>query len=98
MGRKLFYAVLLGCFAFNLNAQSESRPMHTYTLSGGFWRTDAGFISTLRIKNSLVVAPLAVTPVLYMTDGTTYELPAVSLDKSAAATINLNDALQSTAA
>ena len=65
----------------------------TYTMYSGLWRTDGGFVSTIRIKNVLVVAPMDVTPVLFMADGTPYLLPSVHLAVSGVATININDAL-----
>ena len=51
-----------------------AKVMKTYTMYSGLWRTDSGFVSTIRIKNILVVAPLDVTPVLFMADGTPYPL------------------------
>jgi hypothetical protein len=36
----------------------------------GLWRVDGNFQSTIHMKNSLVVAPVQVTPVLCMADGT----------------------------
>src|SRR5216684_2521379 len=52
----------------------------TYTMYSGLWRTDGAFVSTAHIKNVLITAPLAVTPILYMADGTEYDLPALQLD------------------
>jgi hypothetical protein len=68
-------------------------PPVTTELHAGLWRVDGGFVSTIRIKNSLVVAPLEVTPVLYLADGTPYTLPPVSLPVSGVATVNINEAL-----
>src|SRR5437867_7822387 len=65
----------------------------THTLYCGLWRTDGGFVSTIRIKNSLVVAPLEVSPTLYMEDGTAYPLPPVNLAIAGVATVNVNQAL-----
>ncbi len=65
----------------------------TYTLFAGLWRVDGGFVSTLRIRNSLVVAPLDVTPVLFMADGTEYDLPVVHLPTAGVAEVNINQAL-----
>ncbi|MFZ0821658.1 MAG: hypothetical protein WAM91_16455 [Candidatus Acidiferrales bacterium] len=61
---------------------------------GGLWRTDGAFQSSMMLKNILVRAPMPVTPVLYMADGTEYDLPPVQLDKAGVAMINLNAALQ----
>jgi hypothetical protein len=68
-------------------------PMVTYTLYAGLWRIDHTFVSTIRIKNSLVVAPLEVQPVLFMEDGTAYTLPPVQLPVSGVVTLNINEAL-----
>jgi hypothetical protein len=69
--------------------------MKTYTMYSGLWRTDGSFVSTIRVKNILVVAPMDITPVLFMADGTPYPLPSVHLAVSGVATINVNDALAS---
>jgi len=66
-----------------------------HVLHGAFWRTDGGFVSTIRIKNVLVVAPIQVTPTLFMADGTPYPLAAVTVPISGVATVNINDALAS---
>lgn len=47
-----------------------AQTMKTYTMYSGLWRTDGSFVSTIRVKNILVVAPMDVTPVLFMADGT----------------------------
>ncbi len=73
--------------------QSSGGTVPTHTLFSGLWRVDSGFVSTIRIKNSLVVGPLEVTPVLYMADGTAYELPPVNLAKTAVASVSVNEAL-----
>ncbi len=70
-----------------------AKTMKTYTMYSGLWRTDGSFVSTIRVKNVLVVAPMDVTPVLFMADGTPYPLPSVHLAVSGVATININDAL-----
>lgn len=59
------------------------------------WRVDNGFVSTIQIKNVLVVGPLDVTPVLYMADGTEYDLHSVHLAIAGVAEISVNDALAS---
>jgi hypothetical protein len=69
-------------------AQAIEHQLHC-----GLWRVDGGFVSTIRIKNSLIVAPLEVRAVLYMADGTAYPLPAVHLPISGVATVNVNAAL-----
>lgn len=72
-----------------------AKVMKTYTMNSGLWRTDGSFVSTIRIKNILVVAPLDVTPVLFMADGTPYMLPSVHVPVSGVVTVSVNDALAS---
>src|SRR6266849_9693540 len=38
-------------------ASAPAQANKTYMLYSGFWRTDGGFVSTIRIKNVLTVAP-----------------------------------------
>ncbi|MGH9452943.1 MAG: Ig-like domain-containing protein [Terriglobia bacterium] len=40
-----------------------------------------------------MVAPIQVTPVLYMADGTEYDLPSITLGTAGIATVNINHAL-----
>jgi hypothetical protein len=75
------------------NTKMMSKEVHV--LNGGFWRTDGGFVSTIRIKNVLVVAPIHVTPTIFMADGTPYSLPSLTVPISGVATVNINDALAS---
>ena len=59
----------------------------------GLWRVDGNFQSTIHMKNSLVVAPVQVTPVLYMADGTEYDLPPVNVHTTGTRAVNVNRAL-----
>ena len=72
---------------------AAARTMKTYTMYSGLWRTDGGFVSTIRVKNILVVAPMEATPVLFMADGTPYTLPSIHVPVSGVVTVNVNDAL-----
>jgi hypothetical protein len=74
-------------------SKGTALPVVTYTLYAGLWRTDHTFVSTIRIKNSLVVAPLDVQPILFMADGTAYLLPPVHLPVSGVVTLDVNQAL-----
>jgi hypothetical protein len=69
------------------------RPIVPQTAFSGFWRTDGGFVAKMRIKNALVTAPLEVSPVLYMADGTEYQLPTIMIPTSGVVTVNVNQAL-----
>jgi hypothetical protein len=69
-------------------------PIAGQELAGGLWRTDHDFKPTLQITNVLTIAPLAVTPVLYMADGTQYSLGPYSLATSGVLAIDLRTALE----
>jgi hypothetical protein len=45
------------------------------------------------MKNSLLVGPLQVTPVLYMADGTEYRLPSTTIPTGGVSTVDVNVAL-----
>src|SRR5262249_53910704 len=59
----------------------------------GLWRVDGNFESTIHIKNSLVVAPVEVTPVLYMADGTEYDLAPLLVPTTGTTMVSVNRAL-----
>lgn len=89
--RSLYSSLLPGSLQDFLATAVSSSP--EYVLFSGLWRTDGGFHSTVRMKNVLVVAPIQVTPVLYMADGTEYSLPAINIPISGVATVDVNAAL-----
>ncbi len=57
------------------------------------WRVDRSFQSTIHMKNLLTFRPVQVTPALYMSDGTEYDLPSVTLAASGMADLDVNQAL-----
>ncbi|HKW75173.1 MAG TPA: hypothetical protein VJN64_06580 [Terriglobales bacterium] len=63
-------------------------------IAGGFWQIDHDFKPTLQITNVLKIAPLTVTPVLYMADGTPYSLGPYQLGVSGVVAIDLRSALE----
>lgn len=69
-------------------------PSTSQGAAGGFWRIDANFEPVLHLKNELVGTPLTVTPVLYMADGTEYDLPPVLLENAGVASLNIREAIQ----
>src|SRR5712691_7725437 len=73
---------------------SSSRENRVQVLNAGLWRTDRGFNTTIRVTNLLVLGPLEVVPVLYMADGTRYELPSMTLPTAGEVELNVNDALR----
>jgi hypothetical protein len=77
------------------SAATGSGTTSTYSLYCGLWRVDNGFVSKIHVKNALIVGPLTVLPVLYMADGTQYELQPIQVPTAGTAQINVNDALSS---
>jgi hypothetical protein len=70
------------------------RPVVSQAAEGALWRTDGSFQSIFMLKNVVEASPIAVTPVLYMADGTEYDLAPVNLDPAGVAVVNINSALQ----
>lgn len=61
----------------------------------GFWRTDHTFEATMHIKNELLDAPLSVTPILFMADGTEFDLTPTTVGASQVSDVDINAALAS---
>lgn len=71
----------------------SSLPKTPQTLTSALWRVDHGFTSVIQLKNIRTADSIVVTPILYMADGKSYQLPAVPLAASESKTINVNQAL-----
>jgi hypothetical protein len=70
----------------------------TYTpryLRGGFWMTEEFTKSSVYVRSDLEISSLPVIPVLYLSNGVQLTLPAIELQPSGTAVININDALAS---
>ena len=82
-------------------AQLLSRPHHApataQEAAGGFWRTDRNFTSLLHIKNMLLKQPLEITPVIYMADGTEFDLQSVAMPAAGVISIDVGRMLQGAA-
>ena len=63
------------------------------SMVGGLWMIDANFKSTIYIKNSVEIAPVTVTPILYLSNGKKVTLADVTLEPSGTATVSVNDGL-----
>ena len=77
-------------------AATTEMPWHApvpQTLEAGFWRVDGDYVLTLQIKNGLVVHEITVTPVLFLRDGTEFDLAPVKLPIAGSAEVDLNQAL-----
>lgn len=73
---------------------NKKHPLTPQSAEGGIWRTDHSFQPIFMLRNILEVMPMTVTPVLYMADGTEYDLTPVVLDPAGVAMVNIRDALQ----
>jgi len=69
-------------------------PMMLRTMVGGLWMIDANFKSSIYLRNVVETDPVKVTPVLYLSNGTKYFLPEVTVEPSGVAIVSINDALQ----
>jgi len=63
-------------------------------IAGGPWMVDANFKSTIYLKNIVETSPITVTPVLHVSNGKRYALPAIQLEASGTATLDVNSSLQ----
>src|SRR5712671_5277914 len=91
----LFVATLfaVSAFASTTPASHPLKPAVAQGAGGGFWRVDHSFKSTIALTNVLEIAPVTVTPVLYMADGTRYALDPVTLEVAGVASVDINQAL-----
>ncbi len=87
--KRVLLFVLLPAALAGMPQSLPSPSSPSWTVNGGFWRTDAGFSPTIQLKNRLTTGPIAVTPVLFMADGTEYDLAVVNLPASSVATIDV---------
>ena len=72
---------------------NASLSQATWSINCGLWRTDTGFQSTIQINNRLVTGPSTATPMLFMADGTEYDLPPITLPAAGVATVSVNSAI-----
>ena len=70
------------------------QPATLHSMVGGFWMIDANFKSSIYLKNDVKIAPISVTPILYLSNGAKYALPDVNLEPSGTAVVSINDGLQ----
>ena len=69
------------------------KPAISQGAEGGLWRVDHNFDSVLHIKNVLSITSITVIPVLYMADGTEYDLSPIEIEPSGIALMSVNHAL-----
>ena len=75
-------------------ARPKQKPALPQELFCPLWRIDHTFEATIRIKNELVIGPMTVAPVLFMADGTEFDLAPLTIESTDVVTISINDALQ----
>ncbi|MGF7183224.1 hypothetical protein [Tunturiibacter psychrotolerans] len=68
-------------------------PMASRDVGSSYWHIDGNFESVLHIKNVLETSELTVTPVLWMADGTEYDLAPIPLQKAESVSINIAHAI-----
>ncbi len=68
-------------------------PAMPQSIFAGLWRLDHDFVARIHVKNLMPANSVQVTPVLYMTDGTEYDLSPVSLGSNAVVDVSVNQAL-----
>ncbi|WP_353070544.1 Ig-like domain-containing protein (plasmid) [Tunturibacter empetritectus] len=104
MGRRSLFVVFLVLNVFNFSrAQDKTAnpdeiptldpPMASREVGGSYWHIDGNFESVLHIKNVLETSELTVTPVLWMADGTEYDLAPIPLQKAESVSINIAHAI-----
>lgn len=101
---KILIVLAICGFACQLSAQTPSPAtkslqtaipqMGSQDAGGAFWRIDGNYDSVLHLRNILETDSLRVTPVLWMADGTEYDLAPVTIDKSGVAVIDINEVLR----
>jgi hypothetical protein len=81
-------------FAASVPPKGYPTPIALRQMNGGFWRADHTFSPILYITNLLVTNSLQVTPVLYMADGTEYDLAPVTVSAAGVVRVSIADALR----
>jgi hypothetical protein len=69
-------------------------PATQRSMVGGLWMMDADFKSSIYLKNIVETDPVTVTPILHLSNGAKYTLPAVTVKPAGLAIISINDELQ----
>ncbi len=69
-------------------------PLQAQDVGGAFWRTDGNFEAVLRLRNLLADTPLLVTPVLWLEDGTEYDLPVTMIPGQGVSVISIDQSLR----
>lgn len=72
---------------------ARSIPSTPRSMVGGLWMTDANLKASIYMRNVVETDPMTVTPILYLSNGTRYQLADVTLDPGGIAILSINDAL-----
>ncbi len=76
-----------------LQPRMPQEPAVPRMLTGGLWMIDPNLKSSIYLSNNLETSPLTVTPVLWLSNGVRYALPAVALQPSGTAIVDINNGL-----
>jgi hypothetical protein len=71
-----------------------SMPMAQQSAIGGLWMTGPSMKSSLYLRNDLKTSPLAATPIIHLSNGVSYALPAVTIAPTGTAVIDIGQALE----
>lgn len=69
-------------------------PATQRSMVGGLWMTDPTIKSAIYLKNVVETDPITVTPILWLSNGTRYTLPNVTLEPAGTAIVDINAGLQ----
>ena len=72
----------------------DMEPTYPRSVVGGPWLLDSYTKSTVYMRNNNEITPLAVTPVLYLSNGKKVTLSQVVVEPGMTATVSLGDGLQ----
>src|SRR5262249_47365611 len=70
-------------------------PMAQQSATGGLWMTDANWKAALYLSNGLKTDSIAVTPILYLSNGQRYPLAPVAMEPSSTAVVDIGKGLES---
>lgn len=77
-----------------VNKPTPQRPVPG-SIAGGPWIIDANFRSIMYLKNVVETSSITVTPILYLSNGTKYQLSLVQLEPSGIAKVDIGASLES---
>jgi len=74
--------------------RSPKHPAVPRALVGGIWRVDHTFVATIQVRNVVTSTSVDFTPVIFMADGTEYDLSPMTVPPAGLVEVNINEALR----